>query len=81
MAKTGDKAEGDRIDAYVEDDRDGRSGRLAANVEVTESEKITVTLRATRSAASDDNRAYSPRAQRYSIATFWPSTKPASLSP
>jgi len=28
MAKTGEEAEGDRIDAYVEDDRDGRSGRL-----------------------------------------------------
>jgi hypothetical protein len=42
---------------------------------------ITVTNWRTRSAASAGNRSYSPRAQRYSIATFRLSTKPASSSP
>jgi len=35
---------------------------------------ITATLRRTRSAASCAIRSYCPSAQRYSIATFWPST-------
>ena len=35
---------------------------------------ITATWRRTRSAASAGSRSYRPSAQRYSIATFWPST-------
>jgi hypothetical protein len=40
---------------------------------------ITATLRLTKSAARAGKRPYSPRAQRNSIATFWPSTKAPSL--
>jgi hypothetical protein len=35
---------------------------------------MTSTLRPTSSAASAGSRSYWPSAQRYSIATFWPST-------
>ena len=35
---------------------------------------MTLTLRRTRSAASSGNRSVLPSAQRYSMATFWPST-------
>ena len=35
---------------------------------------ITATWRRTRSAANSGSRSYCPSAQRYSIATFWPST-------
>ena len=39
------------------------------------------TLRLTRSDASAGRRSYCPPAERYSIATFWPSMKPVSLRP
>lgn len=42
---------------------------------------ITSTFLATRSAASSGRRRYSPTLQRYSIETFWPSTRPCSASP
>jgi hypothetical protein len=42
---------------------------------------MTVTRRATKSAANDGHRLYWPSAHRYSIATFWPSTLPASFRP
>jgi len=42
---------------------------------------ITFTRRWTRSAASAGNRLTTSCAQRYSIATFWPSTYPASFNP
>jgi hypothetical protein len=42
---------------------------------------ITFTRRRTRSAASAGNRSLWPSAQRYSIATFLPSTYPVSLRP
>src|SRR5262245_15995028 len=41
----------------------------------------TFTRRCTNSAASAGSRPYSPRAQRYSMVTFWPSKKPASPRP
>ena len=42
---------------------------------------MTATCRRTNSAAIAGSRSYWPSAQRYSIATFSPSTKPASFSP
>src|SRR5215467_3591193 len=42
---------------------------------------ITLTRRRIRSSTSSGNRWYWPSAQRYSIDTFWPSTKPDSLRP
>jgi hypothetical protein len=42
---------------------------------------ITVTWRLTKSAAIGGSRSFCPSAQRYSIAKFRPSTKPASLRP
>jgi hypothetical protein len=39
------------------------------------------TLRWIRSAANAGNRSNQPSAQRYSIATFWASTYPASFKP
>src|SRR5262249_7181334 len=42
---------------------------------------MTVTWRRTRSAASVGSRSYWPCAQRYSIATLRPSTKPVSFKP
>src|SRR6516225_9448617 len=42
---------------------------------------ITSTLRPTRSAANEGSRSYRNSAQRYSIATFCPSTQPVSPSP
>src|SRR5215468_960647 len=53
---------------------------LAANAEVP-TVAITATRRRTRSAASAGSRSVRLSAQRYSIATFSPSTKPASLKP
>src|SRR5262249_41349306 len=41
----------------------------------------TFTRRCTNSAANAGSRSYSPRAQRYSMVTFWPSKKPASPRP
>jgi len=41
----------------------------------------TFTRRCTNSAANAGSRPYSPRAQRYSMVTFWPSKKPASPRP
>jgi hypothetical protein len=35
---------------------------------------ITVTLRSIKSATNDGSRSFLPSAQRYSMATFWPST-------
>jgi hypothetical protein len=43
--------------------------------------QMTATRRLTRSAASAGRRSFRPSAQRYSIFTFWPSTKPVSLRP
>src|SRR6478672_8377808 len=48
---------------------------------VLDSVAITATRRRTRSAASSGNLSSSPPAQRNSIATVFPSTKPASLKP
>jgi len=42
---------------------------------------MTATCRRTNSAASAGSRSYWPSAQRYSFATFSPSTKPASFRP
>jgi len=42
---------------------------------------MTATCRRTNSAASAGSRSYWTSAQRYSIARFSPSTKPASFSP
>ena len=42
---------------------------------------ITATCRRTNSAANSGSRSNWPCAQRYSTATFWPSTKPVSLRP
>ena len=42
---------------------------------------ITVTRRRTRSSANPGSRSFRPSAQRYSIATFLPSTKLASFKP
>src|SRR5215470_4499555 len=42
---------------------------------------MTATCRRTNSATSAGSRSYWPSAQRYSIATFSPSTKPASFRP
>ena len=41
----------------------------------------TFTRRCTRSAANAGSRSYSPRAQRYSMTTLWPSKKPNSPRP
>src|SRR5262245_28912651 len=54
---------------------------FAANEDGTSYAVITDTLRATSSPASDDKRSYRPSAQRHSMLTFLPSTKPASFSP
>jgi len=42
---------------------------------------INATLRRIRSAAIAGSSSFLPEAQRYSMATFWPSIKPASASP
>jgi hypothetical protein len=42
---------------------------------------INATFRRTRSAANAGSSPFLPESQRYSMATFGPSTKPASLSP
>ena len=79
--EAGDKSVLDRVAAETEDDRyrcgrglgrERRDGVLAA---------ITATRRRTRSAANAGSRSYCPSAERNSIATFRPSTKPASLRP
>src|SRR5215472_3444449 len=54
---------------------------FAANVEGAAIAAITSTLRPTRSAANAGSRSYWPSAQRYSIATFRPSTQPVSANP
>jgi hypothetical protein len=52
---------------------------LAESAEALSVATITSALRRTRSAVRAGNRSFWPSAQRYSIATFWPSIYPASF--
>ena len=79
-----DKAGLDRIATDRKDDRDRVVAAFAAKRRPRRPlrrRKCTATCRSTSSAASAGSRSSWPSAQRNSIATFWPSTKPASLKP
>src|SRR5262249_10875831 len=80
--KLGDKAELDRIVGNCEAMGIVVVAALAAKAEgVPPVTAMTATCRRTNWAASAGSRSYWPSAHRYSIATFSPSTKPASFSP
>ena len=79
--EAGDQALLDRIAAAGEDDRNRRGRRFGRERRGGLLPTITATGRRTRSAASAGNRSSLASAERYSIATFWPSTKPASFKP
>ena len=74
-----------QFDRWVRDQKVDRKVEVAAlaatSAAVLDSVAITATCRRTRSAASSGNLSSSPPAQRNSIATVFPSTKPASLKP
>ena len=71
--ETRDETEANRIITGHKDDRNGIRCRLGRGYEGLFA-KITVTRWLTRSAASAGSRLFLLSAQRYSMATFWPST-------
>jgi hypothetical protein len=70
----GDEADLDRVGANREYDGNLRSRCLRRQCRRQRVAAIAATRRSTRSAASTGSRSYSPSPQRYSIATFCPST-------
>ena len=72
----------DRVDAGLEHDRNGVIAAFAATVAgiADGHDHRRATSRPARR-ASWSSRSYRPSADRYSNATFWPSTKPVAFSP
>src|SRR5262249_52287763 len=73
-AEAGDQAGLNRVDAAVEDNGNRGGHGLRRQRRRPIAGENHETFRRTKSAASAGSRSYWPSAQRYSIATFWPST-------
>src|SRR5262249_8682189 len=78
--EAGDEAIPDRVAPAHEHDRHGGVAAFAASAALV-FPTMTATCRLIKSATRLGNRSSWSFAERYSTATFWPSTKPASFRP